>query len=52
MERPERHPPTIAEYLEKYGSEIPIEDGRDGEADKAIQSTGSFYSYGTGGSIT
>jgi len=52
VERPERHPPTISEYLEKYGFYISIEDGRDGEADKAIQSTGSFYSHGTGGSIT
>lgn len=49
---PERHPPTISEYLGKYGFDISIKDGRDGEADKAIQSTGSFYSYGTGGSIT
>ncbi|PDT15541.1 hypothetical protein CO670_17365 [Rhizobium sp. J15] len=49
---PLRHPPTIFEYLEKYGFTIPIEKGRDQEADQAIQSGGSFYSYGKGGSVT
>jgi hypothetical protein len=52
VELPEGHPPTISEYLGKYGFDISIEGGRDGEADKALQSTGSFYSYGPGGSIT
>ncbi|MBB2683026.1 hypothetical protein [Rhizobium sophoriradicis] len=52
MERLQRHPPTIFEYLEKYGFIISIEKGRDHEADRAIQSSGSFYSYGKGGSVT
>lgn len=46
------HGPNIAEYLDQYGFTIPIKKGQDAEADKAIQSTGSFYSYGRGGSIT
>ncbi|MGO4570985.1 hypothetical protein [Microvirga sp. 2TAF3] len=50
--RAEQHPPTIAEYLEKYGFAIPIEKGRDADADQSIQSEGSFYSYGRGGSVT
>ncbi|WSH63670.1 hypothetical protein U8Q05_18745 [Rhizobium ruizarguesonis] len=52
VERPKRHPPTIFEYLEKYGSTISIEQGRDHEANQSIQSSGSFYSYGEGGSVT
>ncbi|WP_246728497.1 hypothetical protein [Microvirga terricola] len=51
-QRAEQHLPTIAEYLEKYGFTIPIESGRDSEADQSIQSEGSFYSYGRGGSVT
>jgi hypothetical protein len=50
--RAANHPPTIEEYLEKYGFIIAIENGRDTEADQAIQSEGSFYSYGRGGSVT
>jgi hypothetical protein len=50
--RPKQHPPTIFEYLEKYGFTIPIEEGRDDEADRAIQAEGSFYSYGKGLSVT
>lgn len=52
VDRPKHHPPTIEEYLEKYGSPIPIEEGRDNEADQSIQSSGSIYSYGQGGSVT
>lgn len=51
-ELPKHHPPTIFEYLEKYGFTIPIEEGRDHEANQSIQSSGSFYSYGQGGSVT
>lgn len=49
---PARHPPDLVEYLDKYGFSIPIEEGRLDEANKAIQSGGSFYSYGKGGSVT
>ncbi|NEI19804.1 hypothetical protein GUK30_10305 [Rhizobium leguminosarum] len=52
VERPKRHPPTIFEYLEKYGFTISIAQGRDHEANQSIQSSGSFYSYGRGGSVT
>lgn len=52
VERPKYHPPTIFEYLEKYGFTISIEQGRDHEANQSIQSSGSFYSYGEGGSVT
>ncbi|WP_245517073.1 hypothetical protein [Rhizobium leguminosarum] len=52
VERPKRHPATIFEYLEKYGFTISIEHGRDDEANQSIQSSGSFYSYGPGGSVT
>ncbi|MGH6806794.1 MAG: hypothetical protein ACREEJ_08110 [Ensifer adhaerens] len=51
-EPPGRHPPNLDEYLDKYGFAIPIEKGRDDEANRAIQSGGSFYSYGGGGSVT
>lgn len=47
-----RHPATIAEYLDKYGFSIPIEKGRDDEANRAIRKPGSFYSYRRGGSVT
>jgi hypothetical protein len=50
--RADPHPPTLFEYLEKYGFSIPIEEGREAETDKAIQTSGSFYSYGKGGSVT
>ncbi|WSH19088.1 hypothetical protein U8Q07_15105 [Rhizobium ruizarguesonis] len=52
VERPKHHPPTIFEYLEKYGFTISIEQGRDHEANQSILSSGSFYSYGEGGSVT
>jgi hypothetical protein len=52
VRRAKQHPPTIAEYLEKYGFTIPIKAGRDAEADQSIQSEGSFYSFGRGGSVT
>lgn len=44
--------PTLLEYLDKYGFDIPIEPGKDIEINEAIQSTGSFYRYGRGGSVT
>lgn len=47
-----RHPANIAEYLDAYGFSIPIEKGRDDEANRAIRAPGSFYSYGDGGSVT
>ena len=50
--RSEPHPPTIAEFQEKYGHLIDIEKGADSEANLAIQTKGSFYSYGRGGSVT
>lgn len=46
------HPATIAEYLDAYGYLIPIEKGRDDDANRAIREPGSFYSYGLGGSVT
>ena len=46
------HPVAIAEYLEKYGFTIPIEEGRDAQANQAIREAGSFYAYGRGGSVT
>lgn len=52
VERPKHHPATIFEYLEKYGFTISIAQGRDHEANQSIQSSGSFYSYGKGGSVT
>lgn len=50
--RPDKHRTTISEFLEKYGFTIAIEQGRDAEANHAITSEGSFYSYGRGGSVT
>lgn len=50
--RPVPHPPTIDEFLEKCGFMIPIEKGQTFEADQTIQTKGSFYSYGRGGSVT
>ncbi|KAA9020140.1 MULTISPECIES: hypothetical protein [Sphingobium] len=47
-----RHPVTIREYLDTYGFSIPVETGRDDEANRAIREAGSFYSYGRGGSVT
>ncbi|QGY01881.1 hypothetical protein MMSR116_08315 [Methylobacterium mesophilicum SR1.6/6] len=52
VRRPEQHPPSINEFLEKYGFTIPIEKERTDEVDQAIQSEGSFYSFGRGGSVT
>jgi len=46
------HATTIDEYLDRYGLSIPIEKGRVDEANRAIQGSGSFYSYGPGGSVT
>lgn len=44
--------PTLLEYLGKYGFDIPIEYGKDLGINEAIQSSGSFYKYGRGGSVT
>lgn len=44
--------PTLLEYLDKYGFDIPIESGKDVDVNQAIQSPGSFYKYGNGGSVT
>lgn len=45
------HGPDIKEYLDKYAP-IPIDQQRIDEINQAIRTTGSFYSYGRGGSIT
>lgn len=42
VERPKRHPATIFEYLEKYGSTISIEQGRDHEATSRSDQVGRF----------
>jgi len=52
VKRAAQHLPTIAEYLEKYGFSIPIEEGRADEADRSIQTKGSLYSYDQHGSVT
>ncbi|WP_174279410.1 hypothetical protein [Sphingomonas bacterium] len=46
-----RSPPTMATYLNRYGFGIDPH-GYDAEANAAIRSPGSFYTYGRGGSIT
>ncbi|MDB5507210.1 MAG: hypothetical protein JWR75_1848 [Devosia sp.] len=46
------HPPELHEYLEKYGFTIDIEEGRELEVNHAIQTSGSFYAKGKGGSVT
>jgi len=46
------HAADIREYLDKYGFGIPIEPTRAEQLNHAIRTTGSFYSYGHGGSIT
>ncbi|HEV7323097.1 MAG TPA: hypothetical protein VGO04_31215 [Ensifer sp.] len=48
----QQHLSSLEEYLEQYGFAIPIEKGRTDEANRAVQSGGSFYSYGRGGSVT
>jgi hypothetical protein len=47
-----RHSPTVDEYLGKYGFLIAIEEIRVAEVDQAIQTPGSFYKVGRGGSVT
>lgn len=47
-----QHLPSIGEYLDKYGFGIPVEHDYEAEANQSIQSEGSFYSYGRGGSVT
>lgn len=51
-ERIARDPPSVSEFLGKYGFEIPIDARFEREADDAIQSEGSLYRYGPGGSVT
>lgn len=46
------NPPDIATYLDAYGFLIPLREGADAEANQAIRSEGSFYSYGRGGAVT
>ncbi|WP_313618320.1 hypothetical protein [Agrobacterium sp.] len=48
----DRYPPDISGFLGKYGFDIVIEDALQSEVNKVIQSPGSFYSYGSGGSVT
>lgn len=50
--RPEPHPPTIEEFLERYGFMIPVEKGVLAEVDRVILAKGSFYYDDGGGSIT
>jgi hypothetical protein len=47
-----KNPPSIVDYLDKYGFPIQLADGATAEADEAIRSKGSFYHYGQGGSVT
>lgn len=49
---PLNHPVDFREYLGRYGFDIPVEQRRIDEANRAIRSPGSFYRYGRGGSIT
>lgn len=46
------HQPNVREYLSKYGFEIDVEPTRQMEVDRALQTPGSLYSYGRGGSVT
>jgi hypothetical protein len=39
-------------FLGKFGFDIEVEDVLQNEVNKAVQSPGSFYSYGSGGSVT
>ena len=50
--RPIDHPLNVREYLSRYGFEIPVQQRRIDEANRAIRTPGSFYRYGGGGSIT
>ncbi len=45
------HSPMIQEYIDRYVM-INIPDGAAREADHAIRTPGSFYTYGSGGSVT
>jgi hypothetical protein len=42
----------ISQYLSKYGFPIPLEPSRINEVNRAIRTSGSFYSYGRGGTLT
>jgi hypothetical protein len=44
--------PTVVEFLTSHGFPIPLEAGRDAEANAAIQTDGSFYFYRNSGAIT
>lgn len=44
--------PTIAEFLVSHGFPIPLETGREVEANAALQTEGSFYVYRRSGAIT
>ena len=48
----DRSPPDILGFLGKYGFDIEVEDALQSEVNKAVQTPGSFYSYGPGGSVT
>ena len=48
----DRAPPDISGFLGKFGFDIEVEDVLQNEVNKAVQSPGSFYSYGSGGSVT
>jgi hypothetical protein len=48
----DRSPPDISGFLGKFGFNIEVEDALQSEVNKAVQSPGSFYSYGSGGSVT
>lgn len=52
VDRSGGHLPVIDEFLVRYGFPISVEKGRDADANSAIQTSGSFYSYGRGGSVT
>lgn len=46
------HPPDFREFLGRYGFSIPVAGDRIDQANRVIRNTGSFYSYGRGGSLT
>ena len=46
------HASNVREYIGRYGYDIPIDARRVEEVDRVIQSPGSYYRYGKGGSVT
>ena len=46
-----RHGPNISEYLDRFGFGIPIDRPYADDFNRVIQSHGSFYTYGSAGSL-